>query len=145
MPAPRRRLVSACATAAVVTVLLAGCGQAAVSPDPQTSYKGEPKGIQASAASAGGAPWAAWMKKDGSEFAVTLYGSTKCPPYATGYTVTAPDEITMKLAKAAADCGDGYTPYTTVFETPRNLDRNVTIQFTAQDTHFYLAPVGKKK
>jgi hypothetical protein len=144
MPAPRRRIVSACATAAAVAIVLAGCAPAAVSPDPQASYKGEPKGVKASAASAGGAPWAAWMDAKGDRFAVTLYGSPDCPPYATGYKVVSPDEITMKLAKAADACADGYTPYTTVFETPPSLDREVTIQFTAQDTHFYLAPIAKK-
>ena len=142
MPAARR-LASAIAVSAGVVALLAGCA-ASVSPNPQASYKGEPKGVQASSASAGGAPWAAWMDKSGDEFAVTLYGSAKCPPYAAGYTVNAPDEITMTLTKGADACGDGYTPYTTVFQTPRNLDRAVTIQFTAQDTHFYLAPVKKK-
>ena len=143
MPARLARSVIALAAAGL---LLAGCaGQKSVSPDPVASYKGEPKGVTAPASSAGGAPWAVWMKKDGSEFAVTLYGSADCPPYATGYKVTAPDQITMKLKKAGDDCPDGYAPFTTVFETPNNLDRNVTIQFTAQDTHFYLAPVKKKK
>jgi len=85
------------------------------------------------------------MKSDGSEFAVTLYGSAKCPPYATGYKVTAPDEITMKVAATPSGCPQGYSPFTTVFQTPHNLDPKVTIQFTAQETHFYLSPVKKKK
>lgn len=135
-------MVAALAAAALV---LAGCAsQASVSPDPVASYKGEPKGVTAPASSAGGAPWAVWMTKDGSEFAVTLYGSTECPPYATGYKVTAPDQITMKVKKATDSCPDGYTPFTTVFQTPSSLDRGVHIQFTAQNTHFYLAPVKKK-
>ncbi|WP_344791364.1 hypothetical protein [Gryllotalpicola daejeonensis] len=130
---------------AAVGLLLAGCAQqASVSPDPLDHYKGEPKGVDAPASSAGGAPWAVWMKKDGSEFAVTLYGSAECPPYATGYKVTAPDQITMKVKDAGDDCPEGYAPFTTVFQTPNNLDRNVTIQFTAQSTHFYLAPIKKK-
>lgn len=130
---------------AVATVLLAGCSaQASVSPNPQATYAGEPKGVEAPASSAGGAPWAVWMKSDSSEFAVTLYGSAKCPPYATGYKVTAPDEITVTVAPQPSGCLQGYSPFTTLFERPRNLDPNVTIQFTAQDTHFYLAPVKKK-
>jgi len=148
MRAPRTRLLTSLVAAATAAVLLAGCsGQASVSPDPMASYKGEPKGVEAPASSAGGAPWAVWMKSDGSEFAVTFYGSAKCPPYATGYKVTAPDEITMKLTKAAAadSCDQGYTPYTTVFQTPKNVDMYVTIQFTGQQTHFYLAPIKKKK
>jgi hypothetical protein len=140
---PRRLAKSFAALAAAL--MLAGCaGQASVSPDPVATYKGEPKGVDAPASSAGGAPWAVWMKKDGSEFAVTLYGSKDCPPFATGYKISAPDEITMKVAKSTDACAEGYTPYTTVFETPHNLDRYVTIQFTAQQTHFYLAPVKKK-
>ncbi len=145
MRAPRIRRFAALAAVCAGALLLAGCAQqASVSPDPVRAYQGEPKGVQAPASSAGGAPWATWMKTDGSEFAVTLYGSAKCPPEATGYKVTAPDEITMKLPKSTDACGEGYTPYTTVFQTPRNLDRYVTIQFTAQDTHFYLSPVKKK-
>jgi len=136
------------ATAAAVcagTLALSGCAhEASVSSKPITSYKGEPKGIVAPASSAGGAPWAVWLKKDGSEFAVTLYGSPQCPPKATGYKVVSADQITIKLAKSADACGDGYTPYTTEFETPPDLDRYVTIQFTAQQTHFYLSPVKKK-
>ncbi|HEY0249217.1 MAG TPA: hypothetical protein VGC45_13225 [Gryllotalpicola sp.] len=145
MPASRARRLAVVAALAAGALLLSGCAQqASVSSKPLARYQGEPKGVQAPAASAGGAPWAVWMKKDGSEFAVTLYGSQKCPPEASGYKVTAPDEITMRLPKAADACGDGYTPYTTVFQTPPSLDRYVTIQFTAQDTHFYLAPVKKK-
>jgi hypothetical protein len=145
MADPRPRLVACLSALAAAGLLLAGCaGQASVSADPVEHYKGEPKGIAAPAASAGGAPWAAWMNKQASEFAVTLYGSPDCPPYATGYKVTAPDEITMKLAKSSESCKDGYTPFTTVFQTPQTLDPHVTIQFTAQNTHFYLAPVKKK-
>jgi hypothetical protein len=140
-----RRVVTSFVALAATALLLAGCaGQASVSSTPLDHYKGEPHGITAPASSAGGAPWAVWMKKDGSEFAVTLYGSAECPPYATGYKVTAPDEITMKLKKAGDDCPDGYAPFTTVFQTPPSLDRQVTIQFTAQSTHFYLSPVKKK-
>jgi len=146
MPALRRRFAVCAAALAAAALLLAGCAQqASVSPDPIAHYRGEPKGVTAPASSAGGAPWAVWMKKDGSEFAVTLYGSPDCPPYATGYRVTAPDEITMKVKKATDACAEGYTPFTTVFQTPSSLDRDVTIQFTAQDVHFYLAPVKKKK
>ncbi|WP_344776696.1 hypothetical protein [Gryllotalpicola kribbensis] len=146
MRSPRPRLMKGFAALAAAGLLLAGCAQqASVSPDPVEHYKGEPKGVTAPASSAGGAPWAVWMDKAGDEFAVTLYGSADCPPYATGYKVTAPDQITMKLKKAAGDCPDGYMPFTTVFQTPPNLDREVTIQFTAQQTHFYLAPIKKKK
>jgi hypothetical protein len=146
MRAPRTRLLTSLVAAATAAVLLAGCStQSSVSPDPQSTYAGEPKGVDAPASSAGGAPWAVWMKSDGSQFAVTLYGSAKCPPYATGYKVTAPDEITMKLAPEPSGCPQGYSPFTTVFDRPHNLDPNVTIQFTAQDTHFYLAPAKKPK
>ncbi|WP_022882949.1 YgdI/YgdR family lipoprotein [Gryllotalpicola ginsengisoli] len=142
----RSRLLATLAVAAGAVLVLAGCGShASVSTKPVESYKGEPKGVEAPASSAGGAPWAVWMTKDGDEFAVVLYGSDKCPPKATGYKVTAPDEITIKVAKQADSCTDGYSPWTTVFDTPSNLDRYVHIQFTAQDTHFYLAPVKKKK
>ena len=145
MPARALRRFATPVALAAAALLLAGCaGQASVSPDPVEHYQGEPKGVTAPASSAGGAPWAVWMKKDGSEFAVTLYGSTDCPPYATGYKITAPDQITMKVKKATDSCPDGYTPYTTVFRTPSGLDRQVTIQFTAQSTHFYLSPVKKK-
>jgi hypothetical protein len=145
MLARRPRILGSLAALAAAGLLLAGCAsQASVSSDPLDQYKGEPKGVDAPASSAGGAPWAVWMKKDGSEFAVTLYGSADCPPFATGYKVTAPDEITMKLKKATDACADGYTPFTTVFQTPPSLDREVTIQFTAQNTHFYLSPVKKK-
>jgi hypothetical protein len=140
---PLRLVIAAAACAGALT--LAGCApQASVSSKPITAYKGEPKGIEAPASSAGGAPWAVWLDKDGDEFAVTLYGSDQCPPKATGYKVVSADQITITLPKQADSCGDGYTPYTTEFRTPPNLDRYVTIQFTAQQTHFYLAPVKKK-
>lgn len=146
MRAARTRLLTSLLALAAAGLLLSGCAaQASVSPNPMASYRGEPKGVAAPASSAGGAPWAVWMKSDSSEFAVTLYGSAKCPPYATGYKVTAPDEITMKLAPTPSGCPLGYSPFTTVFQRPKNLDPKVTIQFTAQDTHFYLAPDNKKK
>ncbi|MFC4243572.1 hypothetical protein ACFOYW_09315 [Gryllotalpicola reticulitermitis] len=146
MRALHTRLLPSAVAVAAVAMLLAGCSaQSSVSSTPMSTYSGEPKGVEAPASSAGGAPWAVWLKSDGSEFAVTLYGSAKCPPYATGYKVTAPDEITMKLAPTPSGCPEGYSPFTTVFQRPRNLDPKVTIQFTAQETHFYLAPPSKKK
>lgn len=133
--------------AASLAVTLVGCGKASISSKPVEDYKGEVKGVDAPASSAGGAPWAAWTQKSGDEFAITMYGSSDCPPVASGYKVKAPDEvsITLKSYPAAQGCEQDYAAHTTVFQTPSNMDRWVTIQFTAQGVHFYLSPVKKAK
>ncbi len=118
-----------------LVAVLAGC---ATSTKPVTDYRGEPKGVQAPASSAGGAPFAVWLK-GGDEFAVTLYGSVGCPPIASGYRLTGSNRMTIALAPAPKKhCTFGYTPHTTVFETPNTVDPHLAVRITAQDVIFTL-------
>jgi len=122
-------MVASLAVAACAMLLLAGCSE--MSGSALTDYPGEPHGVVAPRRSAGGAQWATWMKK-ATRFAVTLYGSSSCPPAATGYRITGSNEITLTMAKpkdGAKACTADYAPHTTVFATPSavRIGTDVTI------------------
>lgn len=108
-------------------VVLAGC--AAGGSGPVTDYKGEPRGVAAPPSSAGGAAFAVWMQK-GQHFAIAMYGSSSCPPVASGYRVVGSNRVKLTLKPPGkGPCTMDYAPHTTVFATPSAIRRsaNVTI------------------
>jgi hypothetical protein len=118
-PAARVRLPFAAAGLVLVALALAGCSTA--SSKPIDEYSGEPKGVEAPASSAGGAAYAVWMK-DGGQFAITLYGSSSCPPKVASVSVVASNQLRATLAPAPGGvCTRDYVPHTTVFATPSNV------------------------
>ena len=131
---PRRRLahtVLASAVAVLAVAALAGCTQN--STKPITDYKGEPKGVEAPASSAGGAPFSVWLK-GGDQFSVTLYGSSTCPPRATRFALTGHNKVELTISKAAKNkVGTmDYVPHTTVFSTPNTIDRTSDVSISGQ-------------
>ena len=137
-PLPLR--AGALAVVAAVVLALAGC---AASDSPITDYRGEPRGVEAPASSAGGAPFAVWLR-GGSRFAITLYGSAGCPPVATGYQVTGSNAIQMTVPLVTnRPCDSGYIPHTTVFPTPSSIDAHRDLTITAQQVRFTLAAMGR--
>ncbi|GAA1440644.1 hypothetical protein [Leifsonia poae] len=123
-PAPARsaarvRLPFAAAGVLLVSLALAGCSTASNKPIDQ--YAGEPKGVEAPASSAGGAAYAVWMK-NGQQFAITLYGSSSCPPKIASVSTVASNQLKATLAPAPGGvCTRDYVPYTTVFRTPSGI------------------------
>jgi len=141
---PRLRAAVAAGVAGVaLTVLLSGCSTN--STQPVTDYRGEPKGVDAPAASAGGAPFSVWLK-GGDQFTITLYGSSACPPKATKYRLVGKNtmKITVPEPTGTKKCTMDYTPHTTVFDTPNTVDRHAKVTITAQKMTFTLAPLSKK-
>ncbi|HWU45892.1 MAG TPA: hypothetical protein VN133_03950 [Humibacter sp.] len=146
MPLTRRlrsRAVVFGAVAIGLTIALAGCSTN--STKPVTDYAGEPKGIDAPAASAGGAPFSVWLK-NGDQFTITLYGSSVCPPIATKYSLVGKNtmKVTVPQTPTGKKCAMDYTPHTTVFSTPNTIDRHRKVMITAQQMTFTLAPLTAK-
>ncbi|MET0843095.1 MAG: hypothetical protein ABWY23_04560 [Mycetocola sp.] len=116
-----RRAVQALAAAALFAAVLSGC---AASPTaPVEDFTGVPDVadgvVELDDNGAGGA----WLD-DGSTFAVTLSGSSTCPPRATGYSVTGENTVTVTVEKIPDDkaCTADFSPHTTVFKTEDELD-----------------------
>lgn len=141
---PRRfaRLALAATLAGLTVVALAGCSQN--STKPITDYHGEPKGVEAPSSSAGGAPFSVWLK-NGDQFTVTLYGSSKCPPVATKFTLTGHNKmkLTISTGKKNAICTMDYVPHTTVFATPNTIDRSTDVSISGQGMTWILGGLTK--
>lgn len=134
--------VGAVALLASLTVVgLAGCGN---STSPVTDYSGEPKGVPAPPSSAGGSAFSVWLK-GGDQFTVTLYGSSTCPPVATGFSLRGKNLMTVEVKKHGDKaCTMDYVPHTTVFSTPNTIDRNRDVKITAAGQSFVLEALPKK-
>ncbi|WP_431278290.1 hypothetical protein [Leifsonia poae] len=131
-PAARVRLPFAAAGVVLVALALAGCSGA--SSKPIEDYKGEPKGVDAPASSAGGAAFAVWLK-DGAQFAIALYGSSSCPPKVASVSVTASNQMKATLAPAPGGiCTRDYVPHTTVFATPSGVTTTSDVSIMLPDT-----------
>ena len=77
--------------------------------------------MEAPPSSAGGAAYAVWMK-NGVQFAITLYGSSSCPPKVASVSVVASNQLRATLAPAPGGvCTRDYAPHTTVFATPAGI------------------------
>lgn len=118
--------------AIAVTLSLAACSTAPT--PPVDDYKGEPRGIQAPARSAGGAEYAVWLDK-GDRFAITLYGSSSCPPVAATMRVTGANKVkvTLKPTRKGA-CTADYAPHTSVFNTPSALRIGTPVHISVAST-----------
>ncbi|GAB3809176.1 hypothetical protein GCM10028798_36400 [Humibacter antri] len=142
---PRRfsRVVVASAVAGFAVLALAGCAQN--STKPVTDYKGEPKGVEAPASSAGGAPFSVWLK-GGDQFTVTLYGSSTCPPVPSRFSLTGHNKVELTMPKAPKNkiCTMDYVPHTTVFATPNTVDRHTDVSVTGQGLTWRLTGLPSK-
>ena len=114
--------------AVCVTLTLAACSGAPTAP--ADDYKGEPRGVQAPARSAGGADYAMWLDK-GDRFAITLYGSSSCPPVAATMRVSGANKIQVGLrATPKGACTADYAPHTSVFDTPSAIRIGTPVHIT---------------
>jgi len=143
MPRRLARLATASVVAALTVLALAGCSQN--STKPITDYKGEPKGVEAPASSAGGAPFSVWLK-DGEQFTVTLYGSSTCPPIASSYKLTGHNKVQLTIPQpdASKPCTMDYVPHTTVFATSNTIDRNADVSISGQGQSWVLKAMASK-
>lgn len=124
----RSALVALVATASVLTLAACAPGKAAI-----TDYAGFPPGEQVATESATDGPQAMWLR-DGGRIAVTLFGSSGCPPVGTHISVLQPknegNAVQIDLAAQPADqaCTADYAPHTTEFWTPMNVATTEPLQ-----------------
>lgn len=132
----RRQQGFALAASAVLLAALTGC--AASSTSPVEDYSGPPQDATGTVEINDDGTGGAWIGSDGSEFAVTVSGSSTCPPVATGYSVTGNNAITVTLAEIPADkaCTADFVPHTTVFNTPDGFDNNQDLGVTVGESTF---------
>ncbi|WP_395245745.1 hypothetical protein ACGGZK_08030 [Agromyces sp. MMS24-K17] len=86
---------------------------------------GETEGHEEEAAGEEGTPTAVWLAQ-GGQIAVTVWGSSTCPPVGTEITVVEPKFEGNTVAISLKDYGDAactmdFVPHTTVFWTPMNI------------------------
>jgi len=125
-----RHPVRAARSAAAIASTLALAGCSAAPTPPVDDYKGEPRGIQAPARSAGGAEYAVWLDK-GNRFAITLYGSSSCPPVAATMRVAGANKVKVTLKPTRkGPCTADYAPHTSVFDTPSALRIGTPVHIT---------------
>lgn len=142
MPRTACRFLAASAVAVLTVLALAGCSEN--STKPVTNYRGEPKGVEAPASSAGGAPFSVWLK-NGDQFTVTLYGSSTCPPIATKFALVGRNKMELTISTGTkVACTMDYVPHTTVFSTPNTIDRNADVSITGQGIRWTLQALGSK-
>jgi len=113
-----------------VTLALTACSGAPTAP--AENYKGEPRGVEAPARSAGGAEYAMWLGK-GDRFAVTLYGSSSCPPVAATMRVAGANKVDVVLKPSPKRaCTADYAPHTSVFDTPSAIRIGTPVHITVE-------------
>jgi hypothetical protein len=115
-----RRAAVLASSAAVAALLLAGCSAGAGSEAPVDDYAGLPKGVREPGPDL--APFASWQS-DGERIALTLYGSSGCPPIGESMRVRSSNSLVVELETIDPNtaCTADYAPHTTVFGTPSDV------------------------
>jgi hypothetical protein len=130
---PRRRLSRTIAALAVAALAFASCAHGTQdSTKAVTDYHGEPSGVGIPAGNTEKAPFSLWLK-GGDQFTVTLDGSSTCPPVATQFEVTGQNRINLTVPNPNDQgkiCTMDLVPHTTVFSTPKAIDRNAAVSIT---------------
>lgn len=134
MTAAVRRRSAIALTGALLVAALCGCAPSATAP--VENYSGTPKDageVDLDDRGFGGA----WLD-DGSTFAVTLSGSSTCPPTGSGYSVTGENAVTVELEKIPDDtaCTADFGPHTTVFRATDELNPNEDLTVTVDASTF---------
>lgn len=122
-------------TGVLLIVGLSGC--AGSGNGPSSNYTGEAQNptvaVGLNELGVGGA----WLE-DGGKFAITVSGSSGCPPIAESYTITAHNEVAITLKEIPADrvCTADFVPHTSVFNTPTDIDpyEDLAMTVTEMDT-----------
>ncbi|KQO97513.1 hypothetical protein [Leifsonia sp. Leaf264] len=132
---PRKAVRSAASVAlvAATALVLFGCSAQAQSGKPIDDYAGGPKGVRAP----GGAdlePFASWLDH-GDQIALTLYGSSGCPPVGESMRVRSSNSLVVELVPIAPDkaCTADYAPHTTVFATPSDVTTTSDVSILVDD------------
>ena len=131
---PGCRLPRTIVAFAMGALALASCAQNPHGSKAITDYPGQPKGAETSAGNTGEAPFSVWLQ-GGDRFAVTLDGSSTCPPVATEFRVTGDNRIALTVPNPndkGQICTMDLVPHTTVFSTPKAIDRNADVSITGQ-------------
>lgn len=126
------RLVLATAVAASA-LLLTGCSVTPTAPNAE--YPGFPEGVEAEGAE--GEPQAAWLDY-GQKIAITLFGSSTCPPIGNKITVLEEafegNAVGIELEPLPdRPCTMDYVPHTTVFWTPEDVTTTEPLLIAVQD------------
>ncbi|KQX08019.1 MULTISPECIES: hypothetical protein [unclassified Leifsonia] len=140
-----RSLARLAASVAVITtgLALAGCsgagsgggsgssgarGSAAVE-----NFAGGPKGVVDRGESAL-APYASWLDS-GEQIALTLYGSSGCPPIGERMRVASSNSLVVSVVPIPPDkaCTADYAPHTTVFATPEDVTTDSDVSIRVDD------------
>ncbi|THG30331.1 hypothetical protein E6C70_14610 [Glaciibacter flavus] len=131
---PRRNVVAAFALAASVALVLSSCSSGSGG-NALEDYAGPPKGVTGLPTAE--EPFAAWLG-DGKRIAITLFGSSGCPPIVSRMIVGASNSLQATVEKIPDDkvCTADYVPHTTVFTTPEQVSTtsDVSIRFTGKPT-----------
>ena len=132
-----RRIPRLAASAVIVVaagLALAACsGVGAQSGNAVDNYAGGPKGV----ADRGGSelqPFASWLD-GGEQIALTLYGSSGCPPVGDTMRVASSNSLVVSVVPIPPDqaCTADYAPHTTVFATPDDVTTSSDVSIRVDD------------
>ncbi|MET0975585.1 MAG: hypothetical protein ABWX82_07935 [Leifsonia sp.] len=131
------RLALSVVVAAAGLLALAGCTPG---PGAVENYSGLPDEHDVAGASeeVDGGPQAFWMN-DGGQIAITVWGSSTCPPIGKDLNVVEPAGEGNSVDVVMAPISDGpctmdYVPHTTVFSTPLHVTTAKPLQISVGDT-----------
>jgi len=130
-----RRSAYAITVASLLVGVLAGCGASAQSPI--EDYSGPPRNAAGEVEFGEDGTAGAWLE-EGASFAVTVSGSSTCPPVASGFSVTGNNAVTVTLEEIPPDkaCTADFVPHTTVFSTPDEFDPGQELGVTVGTSTF---------
>lgn len=129
-----RRLAASVALVVSAGLVLVACsGGGSASAKPVDDYAGGPKGVE----DAGGSrlqPFASWLDQ-GKQIAITLYGSSGCPPVGESMSVSSANSLNVAVVPIAPDkmCTADYVPHTTVFATPSDVTTTSDVSIRIDD------------
>lgn len=120
---------------ALLAAGLSGCASSATAP--VENYSGTPKDAGSEVELDDRGFGGAWLD-EGSSFAVTVSGSSTCPPTGSGYSVSGENAIAVELEKIPDDkaCTADFGPHTTVFRAVDELDPEQDLTVTVDSSTF---------
>ncbi|MEJ3403885.1 hypothetical protein WDJ51_03995 [Rathayibacter sp. YIM 133350] len=122
-----------CSSVAVAALALTLAGCASQGNRPVEDYSGYPKGATGTPDESRLEPFASWLS-GGDRLALTLYGSSTCPPTGERLNVQSPNWLDARLVTLPPDtvCTMDYVPHTTVFDTPAGVSSRSDVTITVQ-------------
>ncbi|AMB57582.1 hypothetical protein [Microterricola viridarii] len=137
------RTAAALLLALTVVVGISACASTAGSPTGGTigasdDYAGLPEGLDGLPQNPSGDPQLYWLK-NGAQIAITLWGSSTCPPIVESLTPTSANAFTAVQAPLPAKpCTRDLVPHTTVFKTPSDTTTSSDVTIVLDGTSLTL-------